>query len=236
LVVNQVGGTANSSFKYSLPAGGVFRFQTDGFPAATRTGWAQLLPDVGTSTPIGSGVFSYSNQNILVTESGVPATVSTTHARVYVDLSSGHNTGLALAAPGNKEADITIAAFQRDGVTSIGTSHGSIRLPANGHIARFATELISGLPDGFSGVIDIRSTTPFAPLTMRSLNNQRNDFLLTTFPVADMNRAAPSPIMFPQIADGGGYATQFILLSTGTSGGMKLNFYDEQGKPLGVGK
>ena len=236
LVVSPVGGIADSSFKYSIPPGGALHLQTDGFPAATKTGWAKLMPDSGAPTPVGSGVFSYSTQNILVTESGVPGTVTTTHARVYVDLSGGHNTGLAIAAPGNQGAAITLAAFQRDGVTAIGSSQGAVGLPANGHIARFATEFISGLPDGFSGVIDIRSVTPFAPLTMRSLNNQRNDFLLTTFPVADMNQAAPSPIMFPQIADGGGYATQFILLSTGTSTGMKLNFYDEHGMPLGVGK
>ena len=236
LVVSPVGGTADSSFKYSIAAGGALHFQTDGSPAVTKTGWAKLIPDSGTPTPVGSGVFSYSSQNILVTESGVPGTVTTTHARVYVDLSGGHNTGVAIAAPGNQGAAITMAAFQRDGVTAVGTSQGTFALPANGHIARFATEFISGLPEGFSGVVDIKSTTPFAPLTMRSLNNQRNDFLLTTFPVADMNQPAPSPIMFPQIADGGGYVTQFILLSTGTSKGMKLNFYDDHGEPLGVGK
>jgi len=31
-IVNQVGGTADSSFKYSIPPGGVYRFQTDGSP------------------------------------------------------------------------------------------------------------------------------------------------------------------------------------------------------------
>jgi hypothetical protein len=71
---------------------------------------------------------------------------------------------------------------------------------------------------------------------MRSLSNERGDFLLTTFPIADMNRAAPSPIVFPQIADGGGYVTQFILLSPGGASSAKLNFYGETGIPLAVGK
>jgi hypothetical protein len=61
LVVNQVGGTADSSFKYSIPWGGVFSFQTDGFPASAKAGWVLLTPDAGTSTPIGAGVFSYSS-------------------------------------------------------------------------------------------------------------------------------------------------------------------------------
>ncbi len=46
---------------------------------------------------------------------------------------------------------------------------------------------------------------PFAALTMRSLNNERNDFLLTTFPTADVNWAAPAPIVFPQPVAGGGF-------------------------------
>jgi len=82
LVVNQVGGTADSIFKYSIPSGGTFRFQTDGFPATTKVGWVRLTPDDGTPTPVGAGVFGYNPGRVLVTESGIPAAASTTHARV----------------------------------------------------------------------------------------------------------------------------------------------------------
>jgi sugar lactone lactonase YvrE len=236
LDVNQVGSTAGAVFRYSIPNGGAFRFQTDGSPATLTTGWAQLTPDAGTSTPIGAGVFGYNPGNILVTESGIPATVSTTHARIYVDLSGGHNTGLAIANPTNTNASITITAFQSDGATGIGTSQGPLQLPAKGHSAHFANEFIAGLPAGFTGVLDIISSTPFAALTMRSLTNERKDFLLATFPIADMMLGAPSPIVFPQIADGGGYVTQFILIGAGGASSMTLNYYGEDGKPLPVGK
>ncbi len=236
LVVNQVGGIAGSIFRYSIPNGGVARFQTDGFPAATKAGWAELTPDVGTSTPVGAGVFSYNPGDFLVTESGIPAVVSTTHARVYVDLSAGHNTGLAIANPASTANAVTITAFQRDGATRIGTTRGPLQLPANGHSARFASELVAGLPTGFTGVLDIVSSAPFAALTMRSLNNERNDFLLATFPIADMTLAAPSPIVFPQIADGGGYTTQFILIGASGASSVTLSFYGEDGKPLLVGQ
>ncbi len=229
LVVNQIGGTADSSFKYSIPSGGAFRFQTDGFPATTKVGWVQLTPDAGTSTPVGAGIFGYTSGNVLVTESGIPVAASTTHARVYVDLSAGHNTGLAIANPAESSANISIKAFQSDGTTGIGVSQGLLLLPVKGHGAKFAGEFVTGLPQGFTGVLDIRSATPFAALTMRSLTNERGDFLLTTFPIADVNRAAPSPIVFPQIADGGGYVTQFILLSPGGASSARLNFYDESG-------
>jgi hypothetical protein len=236
LVVHQVGGMSGSVFRYSIQNGGVFRFQTDGSPATTKAGWAQLTPDDGTSTPIGAGVFSYNPENFLVTESGIPTTVSTMHARIYVDLSGGHDTGLAIANPTSTNASITITAFQSDGVTRIGTSQGPLQLASKGHSARFADQFIAGLPTGFRGVLDIISATPFAALTMRSLTNERNDFLMATFPIADMMLAAPSPIVFPQIADGGGYVTQFILIGAGGASSVTLNFYGQDGKPLPVGK
>ena len=97
-------------------------------------------------------------------------------------------------------------------------------------------KIVAGLPPEFTGVLDIVSPTPFVALTIRSLTNERNDFLMATFPVADMTVAAPSPIVFPHIADGGGYATQFILIGTGGASSTTLNFYGEDGTLLAVGK
>jgi hypothetical protein len=236
LAVNQVGGTTDSSFTYSIPVGGVFRLQTDGFPASVKAGWVLLTPDAGTSTPVGAGVFSYSSGGVLVGESGIPGSASTTHARAYVDLSGGHDTGLAIANPASTSASVTIKAYRTDGVTAVGTSQGPIQLPQNGHSAKFATEFIAGLPAGFTGVLDLTSATAFAALTLRSLNNERNDFLMTTFPIADADRAAPSPVVFPQIVDGGGFVTEFILLSAGGASRTTLSFFGNEGGQLAVGK
>jgi hypothetical protein len=224
LVVNRVGGTADSSFHYSIPSHGVYLLRTDGFPTETKVGWVRSTPDEGTSTPVGFGLFAYNPADVLVSESGVPAAISTTHARVYVDLSGNHNTGLAIANPNSAAASITINAFQNDGVTGVGTSQGPLDMVANGHDAKFADEFISGLPEGFTGVLDISSTTPFAALTLRTLENENHDFLMTTFPVADANAAAPSPIVFPQVADGDGYTTQFIFISAGQAADTTLTY------------
>jgi hypothetical protein len=109
-------------------------------------------------------------------------------------------------------------------------------LAGSGHNAQFAGQLIAGLPAGFTGVMDIISSTPFVALTVRSLTNERNDSLLATFPIADMTAAAPSPIVFPQIADGGGDVTQFILIGAGGASSVTLNYYGEDGEPLPVGE
>ncbi len=235
LNITPVGGTTASSFHYSILAGGVYLLRTDGSPVDAKIGWVRLTPDEGTSTPVGSGVFDYNPGNVLQSESGVPAALATTHARVYVDLSGNHNTGLAIANLESTPAEITINAFEKDGVTTAGTNTGPLELVANGHKAKFADELISGLPAGFTGVLDVSSTTPFAALTIRSLNNEDDKFLMTTFPVADVTRPAPSPIVFPQIADGGGYRSEFILISPTGEASSTLSFFDESGNPMELG-
>jgi len=229
--VTQAGGTTDSSFSYSIPSGGAFRFQSDGSSANLNTGWVRVTPDPFSLSPVASGVFSYNPGSMLISETGIAATSATTHARLYVDLSGGHDTGLAIANPNGSASGITIQAFQTDGVTTAGTSPGPLQLAANGNSAQFADELISGLPAGFTGILDISSTLPFAALTVRSLTNERGDFLITTFPIADFNHAAPSPVLFPQIADGGGYTTTFVLLGSTKELDAFLCFYNEAGTP-----
>jgi hypothetical protein len=97
--------------------------------------------------------------------------------------------------------------------------------------------LIAGLPSGFTGVLDISSSTPFVALTLRFLTNARGDFLLTTFPIADFNQPAPKPIVFPQIADGGGFKTEFIELSaSGAVTTLTLSLFGDNGATFSLGK
>jgi hypothetical protein len=242
LIVHQVNGSSNSTFNYNIQPGGFYIFQTDGSPQNVNAGSVRLIPDPSTSTPVGAGIFSFTQNGTLVTESGIPSATPTSHARIYVDESGGHDTGLAVSAPGSGAITATVTAYQMDGITQVGTSNGPINLNGNGHMARFVGELVTGLPSGFTGVLDIASnipfggSTPFAALTLRSLNNSRGDFLLTTFPIADATQTAPNPLVFPQIADGGGYTTQFILIGVNGSSSVTLRFYGDDGTLIYIGQ
>jgi hypothetical protein len=230
-IVGQNGGTVNYMFRYYILPGGAFYFQTDGSPTGIKAGWLKVSPETGTPVPIGIGVFGYNPDDVLVAEAGIPSAVSTTHARIYVDLTENHNTGLAIANLDEVDAEVAVNAYECDGITSAGIPRDSLALHPKGHAAAFADQLIAGLPAGFSGVLDIKSTTPFAALTVRSLMNERNDFLMTTFPIADASQPAPSPIVFPQVADGGGYSTEFIFINPTREAHTVLNFYSEDGTP-----
>jgi len=237
LPVKQAGGQTRSAFPYAIPPGGVFVFQTDGSASGVRAGSMVLTPDANTSSPVGSGIISLTRGGIRVTESGVPSATPTTHARIYVDTSGGHDTGLALALPGATGTRISVQAFRTDGVIAAGDGMQVFTLGPHGHTAAFAGQLISGLPQNFTGVLEIYSPfLPFVALTMRSMINTRGDFLLTTFPVADLMRPAPEGAVFPQIADGGGYRTEFILLSAGGASSTTITYHNQSGAPLAVGK
>jgi sugar lactone lactonase YvrE len=232
-----VGWSAGSYFAYSIPPGGFLVFQSDGSPPVVTAGSVQVIPDPLRTTPAGAGVFELTQGGILVTESGIPSAVPTTHARIYVDTSGGHDTGLAIANPSGWPMTVALSAFQADGVTPAGSSNGSVQLSGSGHTAAFAGQFITGLPAGFTGVLDISAAQPFAALTLRLLNNARGDTLLTTFPIADFNQTPVAPLVFPQIANGGGYQTQFILLNTsGSVSTVTVNFAGDNGTPIAVGK
>jgi hypothetical protein len=231
-----VSGSTASSFRYSIAAGGFFIFQTDGSPSIVNAGSVQVIPDSSNSTPVGAGVFRFTQGGIVVTESGIPSATPTTHARIYVDESNHHDTGVAIANAGSSSLALAVQAYQLDGATPVGSSNGIVNMSTNGHTAKFVGELISGLPPGFTGLLDISSITPFGALTLRSLTNSRGDFLLTTFPIADFNQAAPAPIVFPQIADGGGYRTQFIFISPSGAATVTLSFFGDDGTASNIGK
>jgi hypothetical protein len=227
------GGPAASQYYYKIPPEGALRLVTDGSASNVSTGSAILVPSEG-STPAGAGLFSHLPSGILVTETGIPAATSITQARICVDTSNGHDTGLALVNTSGGTESITLTAFGMDGQAAAGS--GTLTIPANGHIARFVGQLIhGGLPQGFTGVLGISSNSSFAAMTLRSLTNSRGDFLLTTFPIADVNSSAPAPLVFPQIAAGGGYRTELVFLSTGAEVRGTINYLGDGGSPISVG-
>jgi hypothetical protein len=64
LSVREAGGITASTFAYSISAGGAFVFQTAGATPATRTGWIQVTPSAGSSSPAGAGcLFLHEQRN-----------------------------------------------------------------------------------------------------------------------------------------------------------------------------
>jgi len=226
------GGIVDSQFSYAIDPDGTFRADFDR-AADTRAGYALLTPDPGTPAPAGSVVFLWRQNQSLVTEAGVAATSPTTSARIFID-NVGTSTGVALANPAAQPALVTFTLLDRYGSTLDSTTRN---LPAKGHIAIFANQLFPGMSGSFTGLMEINSPVPVAPVTLKLITNERNDLILTTLPVADLTRPpTATSVVFAHIAIGGGFSTRLIFINTNKSkvASGRLNFFNSDATAMTV--
>jgi hypothetical protein len=161
-------------------------------------------------SPSGTAIFQFKSGGQLVTEAGVAATAKTTLARIFVDHANSR-TGFAIANSNSAAADVSLTLMDRFGVAQ---ETRPLPIPAFGHRAAFVHEIFPGLQEGFTGILEIGSTTPISPITLKLAVNARSETVLTTLPVADL--AAPrtqTSAVFPQVAFGGGFSTRLIFVN-----------------------
>jgi hypothetical protein len=82
--------------------------------AQVQVGYVTLTPDSGTTSPVGSVLFSYTNaQGVLVSQAGVGASAPIRSGRTFVD-ESGAQMGMAFANPSDADASVilTLRAWQ----------------------------------------------------------------------------------------------------------------------------
>jgi sugar lactone lactonase YvrE len=239
-----IGGLSNSSFNYSIAPRSAQKLQTSGAGAAAQAGSVRILPVAGTSPLSGLAIFSFRNSGVTVTEAGVPAVPTGNAFRVYAETAPGNpdavgsiQTGIAVANATTSAAAVVVELTRLDG-SSIGLT-GTLSVPAAGQVATFLKEIpgFASLPASFQGVLRVSSTQPISVVGLRGRYNERNDFLITTTP--PINEATPATterLFFPQIVDGGGYMTQFILISgqPGQSSSGTMQWFSQSGEALGL--
>jgi hypothetical protein len=182
--------------------------------------------------PAALAVFGLSENNALITEAGVPAANAVMSARIFMDTTSGANTGIAAVNPNT--ASINITASARD-TTGVLVSSSTITLPPNGHKAAFPNELGLNLPSNFLGTLTLSSASPFAAVALRLSTNTHGETLFSALPVVDLNSTATaSSLIVPQIVDGGGIPTRLLLMNTSSSmtATGTISLFDDNGSPL----
>lgn len=220
---------AQSSATFAIGDGGGMSFQTGGAASgAVAVGYAQVNPAPGARPPSGLAIIDFRQNNVLVSEAGVPASGLITSGRIYAEISSTINTGIAIANPTNQTATITF--FFTDSSGDFGRNLTTIT--PNGQIATFLNQAPFSAPSSLTGTFTFSSNIPVSVVALRGRINERSEFLLTTLPVTDLS-AAPStaPIVFPHFAAGAGWTTQIVLVNptdaTLTGG---LEFRDPSGQ------
>jgi hypothetical protein len=237
LVFLQDDGSVYTTTSYSIAPRSAFDVRMAEAGASIRTGQVRVNPKAGHAVPDGVLVFSYQSDGITVTETSIPAVESGSQFSTYAEATSSVQTGLALANSGASDAIVALSLMSVTGEDlGIGTT---LRLAPNGHTALFLREIsgFASLRPDFRGVLRITTdrSTPVSVVTLRSRYNERGDFLVSTIQAADEQRGgASSELIFPHIADGGGYTTDFVLFSaSGPATGM-LQFNSQSGEPLSI--
>ncbi len=118
-----------TSVQLNVPAGGAATFKTTGKSRTSQVGYARTALNSGTD-PYGTAVFSFKQDGVSVSETDVPASPPTTHARIFIDYRSGVNavparngagtidvnTGIAVAKYGSATTNVTCTLSNVSGV------------------------------------------------------------------------------------------------------------------------
>jgi Bacterial Ig-like domain (group 3) len=221
---------AQDTLDFTLAPDGMAKFATTG-TGALRVGYAVVTVTSG-PLPVGNGIFQFRQSLGLVSQAGVPDSPSTTSARLYVEVASAplsRNTGIAIVNRNATSSTLTLTLKGFDGSTQVAT----LNLGPNAHSAQYVTQIFTGLPANFSGVLNITGTQPNSFLTLRQTINERGENIWSTLPVADLNNPPLGIQILPQIVNGGGYKTESIIISTSASlGTVYINFFDEGGSSV----
>ena len=159
---------------------------------------------------------------------------------MYVEESgTGTNSGIAVTNTTATTAVLSLDLYSLDGSF---VANSSVTLGGNGQTAQFLDQFFPGITLPFKGILVISGgASSMSVVSLRSRNNERNDFLITTTPATN---EASAPVgaerLFPHLVNGvaGGdlYTTQFILFS-GTAGQVSdgnLFFNAQDGSALGL--
>jgi hypothetical protein len=234
-ITGQLQFSSGTKVAYDIPPAGMWRFQTPGTASQVSVGYATIIPDSGNSRPVAAAIFSLRSGGVLRFQAGVPAQTAVTRALMFGSRDASKRTVMAIANPAAQDATVRLTAYDANGAALV--SGKTFTISANGHMAAFIDEnqFLPELPQGFQGTILLESSIPVHVVTLRSLITSANSFIMATMPVADLNSAAPpsTRVYFPQLADGGTFTTELLLLSTG-NGAFRLQFFGTDGQPLPV--
>ena len=227
---------------YNLPPRSTDSFATSG-TADTISGYARIIPDAGTFTPVGYAVLTYLSGAIVSLHATVEAQVPANDFRLYDELSGdfnhgeGHATAMAFAItnPADTPTDITLTLVKMDGSPTGLTT--TFTLPPQGHIATYLhmMDAFKNMPNPFQGLLLVHASGSGVVLFgMRGRVSESAQFVGTTTGPLKEHPGKGTTVIFPHILDGGGYATQLLLFGdpNGSGSAGVLGFANENGNPI----
>ena len=224
----------------------LFLLPTMVFPqqGTMKTGYA-----VVTLVSPGSGRFLVSETLGLKTASDsiqteMQAANLTTSAVWFVNASDslGRNSGVTLVNPWTSAARVTLTVRREDGVI---LATKTIIVPAHWQTSQLITQIFSDQPDfsvGLTGMLAVKSSLPMGMMALRFRGNT-----FSAGPITRLDQAASLPVLlpgiggssaalFPQVAAGSGWASEFVIANLDTvSLTFRVDVFAQDGSPMAIG-
>ena len=204
---------ADTSLSFSVPDKGSVSFNSTGEGTTVTVGSARIQ-STGSAAPAGVAIFSFRQNDTLISETGVPIAAPVSSGRLFALVAGSVNTGVAIANPNAQP--VTVNFFFTD-LAGNNFGSGSTQIAANGQIAKFLNESPFNSGDSIEGTFTFSSTQPVAVIALRGFVNERSEFLMTTLPIVSLNSTSNSPLVFAHFADGGGWTTQLVMINPSNS-------------------
>jgi glucose/arabinose dehydrogenase len=209
-IVN-TGTPSTPATHFTIAGGGVASFDMADSNDQVTIHHAQIHPNDEETKPAGLAFIGLRSNGVLVHETVVPATSLIATGRFHAEIDSNVDTGIAIANPDMaRPATITFQFTDSDG-NDFGDS--VLTIPPGGQFASFLAEDPFRIPAEFQGTVSFDSSLPVAVIALLGFVNERSEFLTTTLPVVDLASVSREPVIVPQLAAGGGWRTDIILLN-----------------------
>lgn len=201
--------TLRTSVPYATANRGGTTIETLGGTESLIVGYGRALPTAST-TPTGVAMLAVEQNGVVVSETGAPGTTTINSGRTFAEINGPINTGVAFVNPTNVPVTISFHFTNLQGRDS---NQGSFNLAGNAQIAKFLSEApFNSLT--FTGTFTFEATAPVAAIALRTLVNERSEFLLTAEPIVPLPSANSAGILIaPHFVDGGGWRTQVLIVN-----------------------
>src|SRR5262249_10878577 len=141
-------------------------------------------------------------------------------------------TGIGIVNPSASATTARFDVVQLDG-SSMGLT-GMLSIPAFGQRSLFLDETpgFESLPKPFTGFVRMTNVdnSDLLLIGLRGRVNEGGDFLVTTTPPVNENSVVSGNPAFPQVVNGGGFTTRFVLYGANSN----LNLYDQNGAGINM--
>jgi len=221
---------------------------------SVRSGYIIVTPGANSPPASTTVMFGLLSQGVVQSQADIMPQAMTADASMFAEVlpTNSQSIGIAVANPGDNTNTVTMTLRNSDG--SVAGMPISISLEAQHQIAKFISELFPEIiAPGFIGSLRVQSSIPISVLGLGfsgaafsalpiSRSTRTGDVPLRTLTAGSLTSTSAGGLVggstasiFPQIAVGGGWATQVALVNdSAVAITGRLDVFDPAGNPMPV--